>query len=70
MPYHRIPRKDAPDLVPQIEAAGEIVIAAWIEGDHYAVWTQPVGAVVDVGSEAVFKPVRSRPPTYPRADII
>ncbi len=60
MPYHRIPRKDAPELVPVIEANGEIVVAAWVEGDHYAVWTQPVGAVVDTGNDVVFKPVRAR----------
>ncbi len=69
MPYHRIPRKDAPELVPVIEANGEIVVAAWVEGDHYAVWTQPVGAVVDNGTEAVFKPVAPRP-VASRPDVI
>ena len=57
MPFHRIPRKDAETLVPQIEALGERVVFVFAYGDQFDIFTEPLGTVVDSPTGAVFRKV-------------
>ena len=59
MPYHWVQRH--PDLtaqqVAEIEAAGEEIVAAFLQSDHFDLFTRKLGTITDTGAGVVFKPV-------------
>lgn len=46
MPYYRIQREDIVAELAVIESAGETVVQAIIEGDHYAIFTAPATVMI------------------------
>jgi hypothetical protein len=57
MPFHRIPRRDAETMVPQIEATGERVAFVFAYGDQFDIFTEEIGAVVDGPNGVEFRKV-------------
>lgn len=59
MPYHWVQRH--PDhtgpAIEAIEAAGEEIVAAFVQSDHFDVFTRKLGTITDTGAGVVFKPV-------------